>query len=155
MPSVTGELRSILGQSLASSVGTIVFRLNTPQVNANGGIFPTKHEEVIPGADAKFDISLATTTTMQDDAWYEIGIVWQGEKEASWDFPTWRVRVPPEGGILADLIDRSPAGGAPGFQLVWVGPEAPRLKWRGLRWLQLDPINESASSNSGDLFEWE
>lgn len=163
MGNVSGNVRDIVMGSMAGKVVQLVFRLNAPNVQATGTwagtIHPTVEERVTPDSTGAFSVSLVTTTLMLGDAWYELGIVWQGSKEPLWDYPEWQIRVSGDGPIN-EMITLGPPGGG------WGGPignlslvllsltKPPQLK-KGQLWWKTDPDdpNNLNGLNTGNIYQ--
>lgn len=156
MPAVSGELKSIIGETLASRVGKLYFRLNEPNIGAvgamNNRIIPTATEEVIPSSSGAFTFNPAPTEYMLFDAWYIMTIEWKDTNRTLTDFPQWQIRVPNAGGDLTDMI--FPAGGGQGSNLSLVLlslTKPPNLKV-GQLWFKTDPSNPSNPANTGQIW---
>lgn len=158
MPTVTGEVRDIVGGSMASRVAELVFRLNAPNIGTSGAIasriIPTAKHTVKPSSDGSFSVDLTQTDILLGDAWYELGIVWNESEGPSWDYPQWQIRVTGSGPLI-DMVVMGPPGGSWGgpignLSLVLIALTRPPNLQRGQLWLKGDP-NDPAN-NSGDLY---
>lgn len=156
MPAVSGELKSIIGETLAARVGKLYFRLNEPNIGAvgamNNRIIPTAVEEVIPTSTGAFTFNPAPTEYMLFDAWYILTIKWNDAAGSLTDFPQWQIRVPNAGGDFTDMI--FPGGGGQGGNLSLVLlslTKPPNLK-PGQLWLKTDPDNPDNPANTGLIY---
>lgn len=151
MPLVQGSMLDVAGESMASHVAEIVFRLNGPNVTAAGSgagqVYPTKEIRRFIDAAGLFSQNLVATSGMHFNAWYDIGLVWNGSKEPFWDFGL-KIQVPAGGPHnIADLI----VAGVPGQSaaanqlLVWVGETAPPSPGKGQWWFK---------PSTSDLYRW-
>lgn len=163
MPTITGELRDIVGGALTSRVGKLVFRLNTPNIGTAGAIasrvLPTAEHKVTPATDSTFSVELTQTDLLLTDAWYVLEIEWNDETMPNTDFPEWQIRVT-GGGTLLDMIVLGPPGGGWGgplanLSLVMVSPTKPPNLQVGQLWLQAEPDSSTSPNpalNTGKLF---
>ena len=164
MPDITGNVKDIFDSDMAAQVVQLVFRLNAPQVrNAAGSgigtIYPTEERRVTPGSTGFFTAPLVQTDVMLSDAWYELGVVWNGSKETLWDYPQWQIRVTGAGPIN-EMISLAPPGGGWGgpinnLSLVLVSTTKPDNLKVGQLWLQATPgeeTNPDPALNTGKLF---
>lgn len=156
MPVVTGELKDIVGQTLASRVGRLKFRLVEPNIVATGSaagrILPTAEESVTPSSGGSFSVNLADTSTMLADGYYVLSIEWVDSSMPMTDFPDWQIRVGPNGGTLSGLIDTGGGRGGPNLSLVLLGlTQPPNLK-RGQLWWKTNPDNPTDSRNTGQIY---
>jgi hypothetical protein len=73
-------------------------------------IFTARPVRITPNASGSFTVDLAATTLLRPDVWYELTIRWLDPLAGytSTDFPGWKIRVPEEGGNIADLVDANP-----------------------------------------------
>ncbi|MGP5391285.1 hypothetical protein [Glutamicibacter arilaitensis] len=144
MPDVTGSLKSIVGDTMASRNGELIFYLNEPAVHASvitGEVNPTARQRVVPDSSGSFSVPLRSTETMLSDNFYRLRIEWLEDGMPPMDFPNWQIRVPNGAGTfnLVDLITTGPAGGGGGANamLWWVSMDPPPN--RNHIWLYLDP----------------
>lgn len=164
MPDVTGNVKDIFDEAMASQVVELVFRLNEPHVRTASGaglgtIYPTAERRVKPSSAGFFSANLTQTDGMLADAWYELGIVWNGAKEPLWDFPQWQIRVT-GAGTINQMITLGPPGGNWGgplnnLSLVLVSTTRPDNLQVGQLWLQATPgeeTNPNPALNTGKLF---
>lgn len=156
MPVVTGELKDIVGATLASRVGRLIFRLIEPNIMASGSsagrILPTAEESVTPISSGAFSVNLADTSRMLTDGYYVLTIEWADSSMPMSDFPDWQIRVGPNGGKLSGLIDSGGGRGGPNLSLVLMSlTEPPNLK-RGQLWWKTNPDNPSDSRNTGQIY---
>lgn len=147
MPTVTGHLRNIGGGTLTANIGQLVFRLNAPNVGVAGFskdfVLPTKEHDVTPASDGSFTVNLNATDQLANDAWYDVGIVWNESEGTFWDFGL-KIRVPSAGGSFSELLDST---GSSGNQLlVWVSENAPKNPRRGQWWFV---------PSTNNLYRWE
>lgn len=163
MPALSGNVKDLVDASMASNVVELVFRLNTPNVQATGSsagtIHPTADYSVIPTASGSFSFNPVRTDTMLSDAWLELGIVWQGSKAASWDYPQWQIRVDSAGPINEKIFLRPPNGGwgspLANLSLVLVALTRPDNLQVGQLWLQAAPESHNSPDpalNTGKLY---
>lgn len=136
MPNVTGKLLDIGLSPIDDLRPVVVF---TPKNESGDGssvnaseIFTNRPISVRPDIGGSFTVRLATTTTLRPETWYEIRIEWfeptGGFVGAA--YPAFRLRVPPEGGMLPALVDAEPTS-----RLTWVGPNPPRDETPYLWWI--------------------
>lgn len=156
MPNVTFELRSIIGATLASRAGKVIFRLVEPNIVATGSsagrILPTTEEGVIPNSDGSGSVNLSSTTSLLTDGYYVMTIEWVDKTMPLTDFPDWQIRVGPNGGRLEDMISGGGGHGGPNLSLVLLGlTQPPNLK-RGQLWWKTNPDNPSDSRNTGQIY---
>lgn len=156
MPVVTWELKDIVGATLASRVGRVIFRLVEPNIVASGSnagrILPTAEESVTPNSDGSGSVNLADTSTMLTDGYYVLTIEWVDSTMPHTDFPEWQIRVGPNGGKLSGLIDSGGGHGGPNLSLVLMSlTQPPNLK-RGQLWWKTNPDNPSDSRNTGQIY---
>ena len=121
MPIVTGTLHDFNLQPLAGFRPEIVFTASAPAV-LNPRFFVTKPVVVTPSAAGTFTVELAATTLLRPEVWYAVSVRWLdplGGYTTS-DFTLWKVRVPPAGGNIADLVETAPTP-----QQTWIGPTPP------------------------------
>ncbi|MDY0891887.1 hypothetical protein [Frigoribacterium sp. CFBP9030] len=136
MPTVSGRLLDIGLATLDPLRPTVTF---TPR-NADGDgssvatnlLLASRPTSVTPAADGSFTVQLAATTLMRPDTWYEISVKWFEPTGAFHDasYPSFKLRVPEQGGILAELVDAEPTS-----KLAWVGPTAPPNTTAYLWWI--------------------
>lgn len=165
MARITGSVKDIVDVSMADQVVELVFRLNGPNVRSASGagvgtIYPTEPRRVDTTAGAGFfEIDLVRTDQMLADAWYELGIVWQGSAEPLWDFPDWQIRVTGDAIISETITLGPPNGGWNGpignLSLVLVSLTQPDNLQVGQLWLQSAPTefnNPESPLNTGKLY---
>ena len=140
MPIIAGTLTDFGAVPLAAAQAEITFSPSGVAAS-NSGIFATRPVKVSPNNAGSFTVNLLATTLLRPDVWYTVRISWLDSDGGyvAIDFADWKVRVPPEGGNLQDLIDAPVRGG-----LVWIGPSAP------------DPtvFDTWVHSITADLYEW-
>lgn len=156
MPVVTWELKDIVGATLASRVGRVIFRLVEPNIIASGSnagrILPTAEVAVTPNSDGSGSVNLADTSTMLTDGYYVLTIEWVDSTMPHTDFPEWQIRVGPDGGKLSGLIDSGGGHGGPNLSLVLMSlTQPPNLK-RGQLWWKTNPDNPSDPRNTGQIY---
>lgn len=149
MPDVTGSLKDIVGATMGSREGVMVFYLNEPGIQTGsvaGEVNPTAEREAIPDTSTgAFTINLRATASMLNDNFYRLRIEWLEDGIPPMDFPNWQIRVPNGGPFnLVDLITvGGPGGGGGGgsanAMLWWVSLDPPPN--RNHIWLYLDPDN--------------
>lgn len=149
MPDVKGSLKDIVGATMGSRQGKLVFYLNEPGIQATalpGEVNPTAEREVIPDTGTgDFTVDLRATTSMLNDNFYRLRIEWVENSIPPMDFPNWQIRVPNGGPHnLSELITvGGPGGGGSGggggsnAMLWWVSLTPPPN--RNHIWLYLDP----------------
>lgn len=121
MPTVTGTLQDFGLASLSAYKPQIIF---TPSQAAStrNSIFASRPIVVEPSTSGTFTVTLANTTILRPEVWYQITIRWldplAGYQSA--DFPQWKVRVPGDGGNLGELIETNPSA-----LETWIGPNPP------------------------------
>jgi hypothetical protein len=131
MPTVTGALQDFGLESLNAYKPEIIF---TPSgaASARNSLFASRPIKVIPASNGSFTVTLANTTILRPEVWYNISIRWldplAGYQAA--DFPQWRVRVPGAGGLLGDLIEAQPSS-----QETWIGDYPPNNPAPYLWWI--------------------
>lgn len=156
MPTINGELKDIVGASMASRVGRVGFRLNAPNIGVASAmesrLYPTMTEMVTPAADGKFSIFLSTTTLMAFEAWYILTIQWNDSAGTVTDFPDWQIRVPAEGGSLSSMISAGPGGPVANLSLVLLSLSKPKNLKAGQLWYQTDPDNPTNPANTGKIW---
>jgi len=144
MPTVTGTLQDFNLQPLAGFRPELVFTASGAAV-FRPRVFVTKPVVVSPTNLGAFTVELAATTLLRPDTWYTLAIRWldpQGGYTTT-DFPEWKIRVPEEGGNLAELAEAEPTD-----RMTWVGPNPPTgTLARYLWWID-------TSSNPPVLYEW-
>ena len=159
MPSVTGNLSDVGLGHLVGLNPEISFTLNEPNT-AGAKIFATRPEKVTPASNGDFTATLADTTVMSRDAWYEMHVRWNepgsvtGQGFSPVDVHTnLKIRVPASGGVIGDLI----LGGITNLSLVYVSLTAPVFKLPFMLWLKTDPDdpNNINGLNTGILYRWE
>lgn len=161
---ITGSVLDIADVSMAGKIVELVFRLNAPNVKSATGagigtIYPTAEYRVKPGSTGYFAADLANTTLMMGDAWYELGIVWQGSGGPVWDHPQWQIRVDGPG-VISEKISFAPSGGWGGplmnLSMVLVATTKPDNLQVGQLWLQATPgeeTNPDPTKNTGRLYK--
>lgn len=131
MPTVTGTLQDFGLASLSAYKPQIIF---TPSQAAStrNSIFASRPIPVEPSTAGTFTVTLANTTILRPEVWYQITIRWldplAGYQSA--DFPQWKVRVPSNGGNLGELIETDPSA-----QETWIGPQPPLEETPYLWWI--------------------
>lgn len=161
---VTGNVRDLFNAPMHSQVVELVFRLNRPGIQTVSGpgvgtIHPTAEGRVKPADTGFFSVDLVQTDLLLSDAWIELGIVWQGNKEPLWDHPEWQIRVTGPG-VISEMITLGPPGGGWGgslanLSLVLVSPTQPDNLQVGQLWLQATPgdhASENEALNTGRLY---
>jgi hypothetical protein len=126
MPDITGKLLDIGLAPLAALQPIITF---TP-CNASGDgssvgdglLLASRPVSVQTLTNGTFTVKLATTTNLRPDTWYQISISWLEESDGytNVSYPGFQLRVPDDGGALADLIDAEPTG-----RMTWIGTSEP------------------------------
>lgn len=156
MPSVTGNLSDVGLGHLVGLVPEISFILNEPNT-AGSKIFATRPEKVTPASNGDFTVTLADTTVMSRDAWYEMHVRWNepGTVSSTGFSPVdvhvdAKVRVPSSGGVIGDLL-----GGVTNLSLIYVSLTPPRLPLPFMLWLEQNPDNLNDSRNTGIIYRWE
>lgn len=142
MPTVTGTLTDIGLGSLGPSNPVLQFTPSEPAVDTAGRIFASRAVEVVPAAQGSFTVNLASTDgLMPERAHWVMSIGWRnpdGYMSSDGyfvkDFPTWRIRVPVEGGRLVDLLDAKPAANVTSVGLL-TAAEDERLSALGVQWV--------------------
>lgn len=109
--------------------------------------------EVSPSDLETFSVDLAVTSWIRPERWYEIRIEWLDSAGGyiGLDMPGWKLHVPPEGGLLTDLIDVPMNPG-----LVWIGlapPSSPPVPFGW--WFEMNPDDVNDPANTANLYEWE
>lgn len=147
MPEVTGSLKDIVGSTMGSRQGILVFYLNEPGIQAAalpGEVNPTAEREVVPDSSTgNFTVDLRATASMLNDNFYRLRIEWLEDGLPPMDFPNWQIRVPNGGPHkLSELITvGGPGGGGGGgganAMLWWVSLTPPPN--HNHIWLYLDP----------------
>lgn len=140
MPTVTGTLADIGLQDLAAFSPVLQFAPSEPAADSQGRIFATRPVEVVPASSGAFSVTLATTDgIIPARAHWVLSIGWRnpdgymaGAGYFSKDFPSWPIRVPAAGGLLADMID-VPARS----DMVWVGITPPPESRGYLFWIDI------------------
>lgn len=128
MPVVTGTLTDIGLAPLAAFSPVVRFTPSEPAVSADGKLFASKPVEVTPASNGAFSVTLATTDgVVPTAAHWVLSIGWRnpdgyttGSGFYPWDMPTWPIRVPAAGGLLADMLDVRASS-----DQVWVGATPP------------------------------
>lgn len=157
MPVMTWELKDIVGATLASRVGRVIFRLVEPNVVATGTnagrIIPTAEVAVTPNSDGSGSVNLTATSTMLGDGYYVISIEWVDTSKPNADFPNWKIRVGSSGGNLSEFIEMGSGGGnGPNLSLVLMGLTKPANLRVGQLWWKTDPNNPEGPSNTGLIY---
>ncbi len=138
-----GEVIFTLNQANTTSDNTLVADMNS---------YPVK-----PDANNRCTVGLLPTTTMTLDAWYDVSIRWNQDGHALTGYLGIKIRVPPAGGQLKDLIDPTGGGGNINRSLVWVGQYPPAKPYPGMYWLQQEPGPDPDPFdplNTSDLHVW-
>lgn len=156
MPSVTGNLSDVGLGHLAGLQPEIRFILNEPNT-AGSKIFATRPEAATPASNGDFTVTLADTTVMNRDAWYEMHVRWnepgsagsQGFSPVDVHMDA-KIRVPSTGGVIGDLI-----GGISNLALVYISLTEPKIKLPFMLWYQTNPDNPNDSGNTGNIYRWE
>lgn len=153
MPTVTGFLQDF-GENLLSDYSPELHFLPSGPAVGNVTLYATKPIVVIPNpVNGRFEVDLVQTTDLNPDRWFVIAIAWLDSVTGGYigkDFLDWKLRVPPEGGQLADLME---APSNPGR--AWVGLTPPPNPTPYTWWLHSNPDNILDPENTGDLYEWE
>lgn len=157
MPVVTGELKDIVGATLASRVGKVIFRLVEPNIVATGSsagrIIPTATEPVTPSTDGSFSVNLTSTHTMLADGYYVLTIEWLDSSMPHTDFPDWQIRVGANGGPLGGMTEVGAGGGrGPNLSLVLMGLTKPPNLKVGQLWWKTDPNDPYGTANTGLIY---
>lgn len=112
MPNVTGDV-STWGVTAFPADSRLLVRF-VPSSAAVGPseLLPKRTEDVLPAADGTFTKNLIATTELIPDCWYTVRFEWFQKHPitGAWELDGWsdlpgRLRVPPGGGDVADLID--------------------------------------------------
>lgn len=161
MPDVSGDLKEIVGSSMHGKDPEILFTLNAPNAYASGGssgrILTTEPAVVKPASDGTFTCTLAMTTAMVDQAWYNVQVRWQGADANATliDFPDWRIVVAGDGELAKMIQDPNGVPGGSNGRMVYVSLAEPPKGRPFSLWLHSDP-NDPDNSNrqsSGRLYE--
>lgn len=158
MPAVTGELKDIIGSTLVSRVGRLIFRLVAPNIVASTGrVMPTAEVAVTPASDGSFTVNLTSTHTMLGDGYYVMSIEWVDSTMPHADFPDWQIRVGSSGGVLSDFIQFGGGGGngggnGPNLSLVLLGLTKPPQLRVGQLWWKTDPNDPYGTANTGLVY---
>lgn len=159
MPSVTGNLSDVGLGHLAGLQPEIRFILNEPNT-AGAKIFATRPESTTPASNGDFTVTLADTTVMSRDAWYEMHVRWlePGTPTAGGYSPVdvhtnAKIRVPSTGGAIGDLI----LGGITNLSLVYISLTPPPIPLPFMLWLKSDPADpdNGNAQNTGKIYRWE
>lgn len=106
MALVTGTLTDFNLGSLAALNVRMIF---TPSGTGLDGsrVFAARPTTVTPAASGAFSVDLQPTVTMTPARWYTLRIEWAepGGGYTAADFPDFRIGVPVEGGVLAELVN--------------------------------------------------
>ncbi|MDJ0321650.1 hypothetical protein [Pseudarthrobacter sp. PS3-L1] len=158
MPNVTGELKDIVGSTLVSRVGRLRFRLVEPSIVGSGvsagRILPTADVLVAPDSVGAWNVNLASTATLLNDAYYTLSIEWIEPGMPLTDFPDWEIRVGSRGGPLSDFIEFGggrPSGG-PNLSMVLLSLTEPPGLRRGQLWWQTNPDDPTDPRNTGRIY---
>lgn len=131
MAIVTFKITDLTGSALPT--GTLpeaTFTPSEPEITIDGTVISTYPVKFKPDSAGNVTANLLTTDGVAEHGFhYKLQVRWSnpaGYQTAGFttvDFPDWKIRVPPAGGNLADLIDRPhlPARD----EALWVGPSAP------------------------------
>lgn len=154
MTHVKMTLWDIDANHLRSLQPQIIFKLNETGVKPGGNIYVTRETVYTPDVDGTLDALLASTTDFAHDAWYTMKIRWLNPGVggapgySEYDFPAWKIRVPPEGGALADMV-----GPPSNARVVYVSLTPPKDLIQSMLWLEQDPDNPDNPRNTGKLYE--
>lgn len=153
MPAVTGELKDIIGATLVSRVGRLIFRLVAPNITVSTGrVMPTAEVAVTPSSDGSFTVNLTSTATMLGDGYYTMSIEWLDSSMPHADFPDWQIRVTSSGGNLGDFISTGGGHGGPNLSLVLTGLTKPPQLRVGQLWWKTDPNDPYGTANTGLIY---
>lgn len=153
MPVVNWELKDIVGATLASRVGRVIFRLVEPNiVAATGRIIPTAEVAVTPASDGSGSVNLTATSSMLGNGYYVMSIEWLDSSMPRTDFPDWQIRVGSSGGNLGDFIDFGGGHGGPNLSLVLTGLTKPPNLKVGQLWWNTDPNDPYGTANTGLIY---
>lgn len=141
MVQVTGTLSDFGLEALAPFFPVIEFVPSGPGITAQR-LLSGKPVRVTPFASGSFTVDLYPNDWVRNDSWYTIRIVQLGEYGTELDALPWKLRVPPTGGWVGDLLDAPSNAG-----WVWVGPKPPEDTVNWLWW-----INTSVQPPM--LYEW-
>ena len=154
---VTGKLSDSGLDSIAGLQPEIIFELSSPAVGSGGVLIATEPVRVTPDSAGNYATNLAVNDELLPvGTYYKMHVEWQdtvGNRSRA-DDPEWKLKVPPGGGAIADLI-RLPLGSG----ITITSPTEPPL-WVGVAasWLQMDPDdpdNPLNPANTGDYYELE
>lgn len=156
MPSVTGNLSDVGLGHLAGLQPEVRFVLNEPNT-AGAKIFATRPQSATPASNGDFTVTLADTTVMSRDAWYEMHVRWQETGTAA--TPGYspvdvhvdaKIRVPSSGGTVGNLI-----GGITNLSLIYISLTEPVIKLPLMLWYKTNPDNPTDPANTGNIYRWE
>ena len=153
MPAVTGELKDIIGATLVSRVGRLIFRLVEPNITVSTGrVLPTAEVSVTPSSDGAFTVNLTSTSSMLGNGYYVMSIEWLDSSMPHADFPDWQIRVGSSGGNLGDFIDFGGGHGGPNLSFVLTGLTKPSNLKVGQLWWKTDPNDPYGPANTGLIY---
>lgn len=142
MASVTGLLKTFGLGDLAGYQPELWFDPSGPATSGATVYFSQSVKATIDFDTKTFTVTLQPTTELEQDVWYTPRIRWLNAigNYTQPDYPDWKVRVPPEGGVFGDLLT-APSNPAH----VWVSETPPADPTPGTWWLV---------PSTGDLSEW-
>ncbi|MDJ0321820.1 hypothetical protein [Pseudarthrobacter sp. PS3-L1] len=156
MPVITGELKDIVGATLASRVGRLRFRLVEPSIVASGSsrgrIIPTADQVVTPASDDSWSINLSSTTSLANDAYYLLFIDWIEPGIPLTDDPGWKIRIGNQGGPLSSFVTFTESRGGYNFSQVILSLTEPPNLLPGQLWWQTNPDDPADPLNTGRIY---
>lgn len=119
MATVTANVRTWGFDAFPASERLLVWFDPSSAGMAGTAVFPERRVSVEPAPDGSVSVQLTPTTDVIPDVWFTVRFEWFDKHPISgqWNHKGWstlpgKLRVPPSGGALADLMDTPPPPGA-------------------------------------------
>lgn len=160
MPIVFGSVRDITNIAMLPKDIELIFQLNDPNLSASGRIHPTDPVIVVPTSSGEFSVDLVDTTALIYEGYYTLSIRWRapGPSGRRVDFPEWRIRVGPGGGLISDLLQNPATGNSwkINASILFISLIKPPFS-PFLTWWKTDPDdpNNLNGKNTGEIYRWE